>query len=144
MDRLSDCIQRVHSRWLASSISCCFPRLPDQSELEIPGMCLGFTMRSNRCTDSAQLMLNAWKYVINSPDRFSCPRSMRETRDPSFGALIIRRNGSWKDDSVPRGHRAGQASSDIRPAGDPRSVHHLISEEWNDRADVATAFDRWN
>lgn len=38
MERLSDCLQSVHLRWLASSFSCCFPRLPDQSEPDIPGV----------------------------------------------------------------------------------------------------------
>lgn len=37
MDRLSYCVEVLHSRWLASSINCCFPRLPAQSEPDLPG-----------------------------------------------------------------------------------------------------------
>lgn len=37
MDWLSNCVEGMHSRWLATSMSCCFPRLPDQSEQELPG-----------------------------------------------------------------------------------------------------------
>lgn len=39
MNALSDCVESMHSRWLASSVACCFPRLPDQSEPEPPGGC---------------------------------------------------------------------------------------------------------
>lgn len=37
MERLSECVRMIHSRWLASSISCCFPSLQDQREPEPPG-----------------------------------------------------------------------------------------------------------
>ena len=30
MERLNGAVMNVHSTWLASSISCCFPRLRDQ------------------------------------------------------------------------------------------------------------------
>lgn len=36
MARLSECVGTFHSRWLASSITCCFPSLQDQREPEPP------------------------------------------------------------------------------------------------------------
>ena len=33
----SDSAESMYPRWLASSVACCFPRLPDQSEPEPPG-----------------------------------------------------------------------------------------------------------
>ena len=37
MERLSECVGMVHSRWLASSVACCFPSLQDQHESDPPG-----------------------------------------------------------------------------------------------------------
>ena len=39
MRYITDYIESMHSGWLASSIACCFPRLPVQSEPEPPGEC---------------------------------------------------------------------------------------------------------
>ncbi len=38
MDWLSNCVEGMHSRWLATSMSCCFSRLPERPEQELPGM----------------------------------------------------------------------------------------------------------
>ncbi|MCJ1264262.1 hypothetical protein MMC22_004133 [Lobaria immixta] len=38
MDRLSACVEVLRSRWLASSINCCFPRLPAQSEQDLSAL----------------------------------------------------------------------------------------------------------
>ena len=37
MDRLRGYVESMRSRWLVSSISCCFPRLPAQSEPDVQG-----------------------------------------------------------------------------------------------------------
>ena len=37
MDWLSNCVEGMHSRWLATSMSCCFSRLPERPEQELPG-----------------------------------------------------------------------------------------------------------
>lgn len=54
---MSHFVESMHSRWLASSIACCFPRLPDQSEPEPLGECTA-TSLCILCTQAIQALGN--------------------------------------------------------------------------------------
>lgn len=72
MERLSETLGMIHSRWLASSLSCCFP-LQDQQEPEHsskrPSTELTFT-------DRGKGLINIKKFASISPARSLPPYSI--------------------------------------------------------------------
>lgn len=71
MDWLSNCVEGMHSRWLATSMSCCFPRLPEQSEQELPGTYQIFQWEMASLTDEA---LDKYREICYEQPQLAPPR----------------------------------------------------------------------
>lgn len=81
MDRLSDCVEVLRSRWLASSMNCCFPRLPAQSEQDFPGASES-TAASTR-TDSEKALEKDREICYEQPQRVAPPTFIESRRRES-------------------------------------------------------------
>ena len=79
MDWLSQCVERMHSSWLVTSVSCCFPRLPDQPEQELPGTFSRVRQVEHSLTDEA---LDKYKEI--------CYQQPQPTPPPRFDFENIR------------------------------------------------------
>ncbi len=144
MDRLSNCIELLHSRWLASSISCCFPRLPVQSEPEPPGVCLIFR-DAGTLADFVQLLIRRGMYATSSPSHSLLPLLIINVYRPNRKVFTVRRNGSSKVATLLHGLRAGEASlQGERQIIDLLSEHLLISEKLNTRTNGMKGFALWS
>lgn len=143
MDRLSACVEVLRSRWLASSINCCFPRLPAQSEQDLSGA----SGRGHAATqtDREKHWKNIGKYATNSL-RLSLPRTLiLNLGAPNPNVLIVLHSGWQKVAILLHEPRVERASPRDEPSRVDRTLEHLPTlEDSSARADVSQAFDHWS
>lgn len=143
MDRLSDCIQAVHLRWLASSFSCCFPRLPDQSEPDIPGECR-IAANSDAFANFMKLLTSIGRSVTSNHGRCLRRKSALSLHVRHPEVPIVQVNGWPKDECSRHGPRAAQASPNEPSSVDRPLGPRWISEKSNSLGHKQKSFGRWN
>ena len=135
MNTLTDCVQSLHSRWLASSVACCFPRLPDQSEPEPPGTCTISSPLPMHMLIEAKLLMRVVRYAASSLNPFNLfPAKVEIHKRPTPPTTALH-NGWQMAGVLLRGRPARQALQ----AGEPglggqlldRLEHLMILREWS-------------
>ena len=129
MKFITDYMESLHSGWLASSIACCFPRLPDQSEPERPGECRKLS-RHNAPTNPIEA-LGDTKGICREQPRPIRPLTL-ETEGPQSASQHFHRPVQWLAEGRSFASRASsRASLTSRRNGGRRPTVGSIGAPYN-------------
>lgn len=106
MERLSERVGIFDSRWLASSLTCCFPSLPDQREPDPP---------SEYTPSTCENHLTSPQSLVNTRTSAKNNRDLHQRLSLTSGIFDLsltpadRANGLPKVEALPREHQDEQA-----------------------------------
>ena len=146
MKGLSDSSESIYLGWLASSVACCFPRLPDQSEPELLGEYSISNHVSLHMLTRAKLFKRVGRHVVSNLEPSNhWPLNLNAPGPPRVG-LVQLHNGLRRGGVSLQGRRARQAGGrggthhGARRLGP--SEHLMISRGlMSPREDAVRAFD---
>ena len=146
MNASGDCMGWIHSRWLASSIACCFPRLPDQSEPEPPGEWYGSLITLHMLIEH-KLLMRRYKYVASNLSPLKTLLSSLKIPKLAHEPHIALLNGLRTVAALPRGYQARQALQVEGMGHGGQALGQLerpmTSREWSCHEVEEKGFGRW-
>ena len=107
MKIITDYVESMHSGWLASSFACCFPALPDQSELERPGESRK-TSLTLHILIQLKLLVTRRVYVASNLDRLMLLQPKAKNFTLLLDIFIGHHNGLQMDGVSLQGLQVGQ------------------------------------
>ena len=146
MNALNDSVGWIHSRWLASSVTYCFPRLPDQSEPEPTGECCEGPVTFHMLIEH-KLLMRRDRYVASNRSPLKPLLSSLKILKPPHEPHIARHSGWRTVAALPRGHQARQALQveGMGHGGQPlgQLERPMTSREWSCLGVEEQVFGHW-